>query len=101
MNEVLGGRFKLESEIGRGGMGVVYRATDTMLNRPVAVKRLPAARSAARVRDSMTVRIQLRILRFFGRGQVTRCIGCFGSPAPIGRGTRRCVGLQGRASWFG
>lgn len=42
MNEVLGGRFRLESEIGHGGMGVVYRATDAQLSRSVAVKVLPS-----------------------------------------------------------
>ena len=32
------GRYLLDAEIGRGGMGAVYHATDTMLDRPVAVK---------------------------------------------------------------
>jgi serine/threonine protein kinase len=38
--------YQLEDEIGRGGMGVVYRATDLRLGRPVAVKMLHAGATA-------------------------------------------------------
>src|SRR5271170_7493826 len=35
---VIGGRYRLDAEIGRGGMSTVYRAFDTVLERPVAIK---------------------------------------------------------------
>ena len=37
---VVGGNYRLEREIGRGGMGLVFEATDIALRRKVAVKQL-------------------------------------------------------------
>jgi eukaryotic-like serine/threonine-protein kinase len=38
---VLEPQYEVEKEIGRGGMGIVYKGRDTRLKRPVAIKLLP------------------------------------------------------------
>jgi eukaryotic-like serine/threonine-protein kinase len=38
LGTLLGGRYRLDAQIGRGGMSTVYRAFDTVLERAVAIK---------------------------------------------------------------
>jgi eukaryotic-like serine/threonine-protein kinase len=42
----IAGRYSLERELGRGGMGVVYLAREVRLDRPVAIKLLPPSKTA-------------------------------------------------------
>src|SRR5215212_8276268 len=62
--EALAGRYSLERELGRGGMGVVYLAREVRLDRPVAIKLLPpefAAQQALRDRFIREARTAARL----------------------------------------
>jgi serine/threonine protein kinase/lipoprotein NlpI len=55
------GSLRIESVIGRGGMGVVYKATDTSLGREVAVKFLTAESTRSRERFIREARLAAQL----------------------------------------
>lgn len=55
IGRVLGDRYRLDARLGEGGVGVVYRATHLVLDRPVAVKML---HSEGMARESLRLRFE-------------------------------------------
>ncbi|WP_307621994.1 serine/threonine-protein kinase [Streptomyces sp. V3I7] len=62
-SRVLAGRYRLQARVGRGGMAVVWRATDQLLGRPVAVKELAQDDSLTFLTDDEARSLRERTLR--------------------------------------
>ena len=76
------GDFRIDAELGRGGMGVVFRATQLSLNRPVALKVLdPRLASDAEFTRRFTHEATIlagmsspHVVQVYGHGQVGDCL---------------------------
>jgi serine/threonine-protein kinase len=76
------GDFLIESDLGRGGMGVVFRATQVGLNRPVALKVLdPAlagdAEFTQRFEREASILASMsspHVIQVFGHGRIDDCL---------------------------
>ena len=83
IGKVLDDRYKIEDVLGQGGMGMVFRATQTSVHRPVAVKTLNPSLAAApqffeRFRREAEIASRLRhpnviTIYDFGRAQDGTC----------------------------
>jgi serine/threonine protein kinase len=65
----LSNRFTLEKELGQGGMGTVYRATDQLLGRNVAIKLL---KESGTEQDAEQIRLEAQILARLLHDQIVR-----------------------------
>ena len=70
--QVFAGRYRIEQIIGRGGMGVVYRATDTQLDEIVAIKTLPGGVMQRSAEDLERFKREIRLARKITHRNVLR-----------------------------
>jgi tetratricopeptide (TPR) repeat protein/predicted Ser/Thr protein kinase len=59
--DVFGGRYRMITRVGRGGMGDVWRADDLILETPVALKLIHSASPSDRIRILQEVRLARQI----------------------------------------
>ena len=84
-DQLVAGRYRLEHVLGQGGMGVVWRAVDTLIERTVALKELrPPAGLAGSDESSSFVERALREARNAGRLNHPGVVGVHDVIAPTG-----------------
>jgi serine/threonine-protein kinase len=66
------GRYRIEQVLGRGGMGVVYRAVDTQLDETVAIKTLPGDVMSRSPEDLERFKREIRLARKITHRNVLR-----------------------------
>jgi len=79
--------FRIVSKLGEGGMGVVYRATDTKLNRDVAIKVLPDSFAADPDRLTRFTREAQLLASLNQRSILAPCGRSFPRPCRFGKTT--------------
>ena len=96
-------RYEVVGELGRGGMGIVYRARDPLLNRDVAVKLIPpmllTADAEERFRREAQIVAQMNhpsIVTIFDMGRHEGSL-FFLMPVVGGRNLRRYLSERGRS----
>src|ERR1700681_1964566 len=83
LGTLLGGRYRLDAQIGRGGMSTVYLAFDTVLERPVAIKMMH--REIAADSDQLErFRREARSVAQINHPHVVRVIDAGEEPSPDG-----------------
>jgi protein kinase-like protein len=81
------GPYEITAKLGEGGMGEVYRATDTKLKRDVAIKVLPAAFTEDKDRLARFER-EAQLLAQLHHPNIASIFGLSSDCASAGRGAR-------------
>ncbi|HEX8173441.1 MAG TPA: protein kinase [Thermoanaerobaculia bacterium] len=72
LGHLFAGRYKIEQILGRGGMGVVYKAVDTQLDETVAIKTLPGDVMTRSPEDLERFKREIRLARKITHRNVLR-----------------------------
>jgi serine/threonine protein kinase len=81
---VIAGRYTLEAEIGRGGMGAVWRGRDEVLGRTVALKRIGVAPGGI-TPDALRAEREAKLAAKLNHGNVVAVFDLVGEDTPDGQ----------------